>query len=86
MSKQPKELSGQQIVVVDGGFVYVGDVTIRDGYVLITRCRCIRKWGTTKGLGELRAGPTANTVLDEAGCILIPQRRVNHFIPCTQTW
>lgn len=77
---------GTQIVVVDYGFVYVGEVTIRDGYVLITNCRNIRVWGTTKGLGQLRAGPQPKTVLDEVGCVLIPHGRINHFIPCTLNW
>ena len=71
---------GTQIVVVDNGFVYYGEVHIQDGYCLISGAQNIRVWGTEKGLGQLRTGKTSSTVCDECGEVLIPMARVCHFI------
>lgn len=77
---------GQQIVILDGGFVYVAECTLADGFLMMTNARCIRKWGTTSGLGELRSGPTSQTVLDVTGEIVAPLGRVIHMIKCTAAW
>ena len=68
-------LSGHAIVVVDRGFVYVGDTEISDQWCIITNARNIRNWGTTKGLGELvQNGPTDKTKLDIVGTVRVPMR------------
>lgn len=85
MDNTPKKL-GQNIVILDAGFVYVADCTLADGFILMTNARCIRRWGTTKGLGELRSGPTKETVLDDAGEVCAPINRVIHIIKCTRNW
>ena len=77
---------GCRIVVVDQGFVYVGQVKIAEGFVLVSNARNIRVWGTTKGLGELKDGPTVKTILDDCGEVLIPFGRVILFIACTKDW
>ena len=57
------------IVVLERGFVIHGCVSFDGRYLIIDDCCCIRRWGTTQGLGELsRNGPTEKTILD-------PQRR-----------
>ena len=44
---------GNQLAVVDNGFVYVGHI-LRDGdYYVITKGFNVRKAGTTKGFGQL---------------------------------
>lgn len=73
---------GQNIVVLDRGFVYVGDVVIDGDFITITRARNIRYWGTKNGLGELRDGPKAETKLDDVGQVLAPMKSVIHFVPC----
>jgi hypothetical protein len=71
---------GPQIVVLDRGFIYHGNVTI-DG------AKNIRRWGTTAGLGQLaKDGPTGETVLDAAGIVVAPMRAVIHFISCSRIW
>ena len=65
---------GMQIVVLDRGFVYVGETCIDGDWVHIEDARCIRVWGTTKGLGELRDGPTSSTKLDDTGTVRAPLR------------
>ena len=71
---------GEFLVVVDGGFDYHGDVTGDGDFYLVSHAKNIRVWGTTKGFGELRTGPTPKTVLDETGEILIPKHRLCHLI------
>ena len=75
-----------QIVVLDRGFVYVGKVTQDENNVTITDARNIRRWGTTKGLGELVGGPTKDTVLDTVGTVVAPMKSVIHFILCSRDW
>jgi hypothetical protein len=78
-----KKEMNTQIVVLDRGYVYVGKTTIEGEFVTIENAKNIRRWGTTKGLGELaKNGPTANTQLDEAGTVVAPLRAVIHFIEC----
>ena len=77
----PKHI-GQHIVVLDRGFVYVGEVEDQGEYLHITNAKNIRVWGTTKGLGELRDGPLSGTKIDVAGEVKCPKRALIHMIPC----
>lgn len=74
---------GQNIVVLDRGFVYVGDVKEEGDYLRVTRCKNIRYWGTKNGLGELTKGPKPETKLDDVGEILVPKRALIHLVPCS---
>lgn len=70
-------LGGFAIVVVDRGFVYVGEVEISEDWCIVTRAKNLRIWGTTKGLGELAlGGPTEKTKMDDVGVVRIPMRAV----------
>ena len=81
------EVTGTQIVVLDRGFVYVGNVTIDGDKVKIADAKNIRRWGTTAGLGQLANGPIAGkTVADPAGEVIAPLKSVIHFIKCNQGW
>lgn len=79
MAKQPKPLR-VDIAVINNGFVFIGEITEeidpQDGKVKSIRvgnCKNIRRWGTTKGLGEIAlGGPTSQTILDESGVIRVP--------------
>ena len=71
---------GLQIVVLDKGFVYIGNVTIADGWLHIANAWNIRYWGTEKGLGELVNGPTAKTKLDHVGNVVAPSHALIHLI------
>ena len=73
---------GQNIVVLDRGFVYVGNVVEDGDYLRITNAKNIRFWGTKKGLGELRSGPLPETKLDDIGEVLAPKRALIHLVPC----
>lgn len=80
-----KEL-GTNIAILDAGFVYVGQCVMAEGFLMISNARCIRRWGTSKGLGELRSGPTKETQLDAACELVAPLSKVNHLIQCTRDW
>lgn len=69
-----------QIAVLDRGFVYIGYVKWNDDVLTITNAKCIRRWGTTKGLGELVNGPQPETILDTVGTIHVPEHALIHLI------
>jgi len=77
---------GTQIVVLDRGWVYVGKVIRTNDEVRIENARCIRRWETNNGLGQLRDGPLANTILDDCGIVITPMSAVIHFIKCNRDW
>jgi len=72
---------GLKIVVLDKGFVYIG-ITVTDGeWVHISNAHNIRRWGTSKGLGQLAlSGPTPNTELDAVGTVKAPFHSLQHLI------
>ena len=73
-----------KIAVLDRGFVYVGSVEEHDDYILLRNASNIRKWGTTRGLGELVAGPTSDTLLDRVGTVKVPMRAVISLVDVDQ--
>ena len=83
--EQKTVLNGFAIVVLDRGFVYVGDVTFDVDWCVIRNAKNIRIWGTTKGLGELVNGPTSQTVLDDVGTVRAPMRAVISLIEAKWT-
>jgi len=56
----------KQILVLQRGWVVVGDVSQEASTVSVSNCSVIRIWGTSNGLGELAEnGPLSETVLDK---------------------
>jgi len=81
----------RQIIVMDRGIVLVGVVYPVEGEPLLLRltdCGVIRRWGTTKGLGELALkGPQSGTIIDkEPDGTLINRVYVMRLIPCSSGW
>lgn len=74
-----------QIIVLDRGFVFVGRVKQDENFIYIEDAKNIRKWGTENGLGQLRTGPTKETVLDDTGVIRAPVRAWIFSIDCDET-
>lgn len=75
-------ITGQHIVVLDRGFVYVGNVARTADFFKLSDAKNIRRWGTINGLGELVNGPLSETILDPCGEVLIPEKSIIHMIPC----
>jgi len=73
-----------QIAVLTNGFVYVGDVQpINKGVIVILNAWNIRRWGTSRGLGEIAVeGPTKNTILDRAGIVRVPNHSLIFLLDC----
>ena len=68
---------GMKIVIVESGWVFVGNVETDAEWATITDAQNVRLWGTTKGLGELASnGPTSSTKLDQAGTVLASRSHV----------
>lgn len=74
--------SNFNIVVLDRGFVYIGDTEIKDNMLFVSNAKNIRIWGTSgKGLGFLADGPTNDTRADDVlGVIQAPLHAVIHLI------
>jgi hypothetical protein len=70
ISKHSAPIGDLRIIVADRGWIFVGRcVTNSDGTVTITDAKNLRKWGTSKGLGELVNGPLRGTVADAYGTV-----------------
>jgi len=69
--KDSLKIGEKRIIVADRGWVFVGDCTDNnDGTVTIHNAQNIRRWGTTKGLGELIDGPLDSTEYDDYGTVI----------------
>jgi hypothetical protein len=62
-----QDSSDIKIVILQRGWVMVGRWSREGDMCSLDDAAVIRKWGTTKGLPELRTGPMSSTVLDPAG-------------------
>lgn len=73
---------GWNIVVLDRGFVYVGEVReVDEKWIIIEHAQNIRRWGTQgKGLGALANGPLPETVLDKCPTVRAYRDEVKHFL------
>lgn len=57
--------SKKQIVVLNRGWVVIGDYSEKGDECTLENASIIRKWGTTQGLGELaEKGKLPDTILD----------------------
>lgn len=60
--------STKQIVILQRGWVMIGDFRQDGDNCTLDNASVIRIWGTTKGLGELAlSGPKTKTILDPCG-------------------
>ncbi len=74
-----------RIVVLQRGWAFVGRYSHDKQEVTISQARVIRRWGTTKGLGEIAEdGPTQKTILDPAGTVSSHELGVVFTMSCNQ--
>ena len=73
-----------KIVILQRGWVYVGRFSQNNETMMceLNQAYCIRKWGTTKGLAELKDGPTKDTVLDPSGKVVFHLLTTIAIIDC----
>lgn len=90
MSKQQvSNTADRRIVVLDNGWCFIGiwfpASEGRPAY--LDDASCIRRWGTTGGLGQIAlTGPTAETILDACGIVIIENpAAVIYHLKCVYT-
>jgi len=72
-----------KIVILQRGWVYVGRFKQNENMMCeLNQASCIRTWGTTKGLPELKDGPTSSTKLDPAGKVMFHLLTTIAIIDC----
>lgn len=76
----------KSIVVCASGFVYIGILTGKkddNGFLELIDASVIRRWGTTKGLGQIAvSGLQKETILDEEGTMYINLSHIYRITPC----
>lgn len=82
--KQPEKIT---IVVADRGWVFVGRAReatqLGIAGIHISDARCVRRWGTTRGLAQLAAeGPQEATKLDDKRGVFVPASDVKAIFEC----
>lgn len=73
------------IVTASGGWAFIGMVEkySTEHGVTLYDASCIRRWGTTRGLGQIALnGPTEDTILDPVGTVHIPATALGPIIMC----
>ena len=74
---------GLHIVVLQRGWVLIGQLHMKGSDCSLTRCAVIRTWGTTKGLGEIaQNGPTEKTILDKCPTCFFHELTVCFIMSC----
>ena len=74
-----------RIVILQRGWVFVGRFKKVGDQCSLENARNVRKWGTTKGLGEIAEnGPTKETVLDSCPTVRFHEQTVIASIDCAE--
>lgn len=78
--------NGKHIVILQRGWVVVGNIKQSGTSVTINDASVIRVWGTTKGLGELALeGPTESTKLDPCGTVKSHELAIVATLKCEES-
>jgi hypothetical protein len=71
-----------RIVILQRGWVAVGHFHQNDSDCTLEVASIIRRWGTTKGLGEIISGPNSDTVLDPCGTLRFHELAIVATMDC----
>lgn len=75
----------KRIVILHRGWVVVGNFSEDNGWGVLQDAAVIRRWGTSKGLGELaQKGPQSETILDPTPQQRFPLSAVINTIDCNE--
>ena len=78
-----KESHGKCIVVLDKGFVYLGDLSTDSNWLYIDNATNIRKWTGGHGLSwYAENGFSEDIILDNSGDVKAPIGELKHLIGC----
>ncbi len=75
------------IVILQRGWVVVGDFTQDGSQCVINNGSVVRRWGTTKGLGQLaNDGPTGSTELEPIPETTFHELTIVARLKCSEKW
>jgi hypothetical protein len=81
-----QESSPIKIVILQRGWVMIGRFNRVGSDCTLTNAYVIRRWGTSKGLGELaEEGEKRETILDKAGIVKFDYLTVVATIDCDES-
>ena len=85
--KDEDEESGNiKIVILQRGWVVIGNYADEGADGVLTNASVIRRWGTTDGLGKLALkGKQTETVLDKTGTVRFNKLTTVAMIDCNET-
>ena len=85
IKKKCKLNYGRQIVILQRGWVIVGNMIRIGNECEVTEGAVIRRWGTTSGLGEIASnGPTPETKLEPTPTLRFHWLTVIGVIECNE--
>lgn len=74
-----------KIAILQRGWIFVGNFAQEGSVCTLTNALNIRRWGTSKGLGELaQEGKQSNTQLDPAGTVTFHELTAVALIDCNE--
>lgn len=74
------------IVIATYGWVFVGRRDPEAAGLRLVEASCVRRWGTTKGLGQLAlSGQQKGTTLDYVGEVHLPTPSVVAWLVCDES-
>lgn len=76
----------KKIIIAQRGWVYIGDYAKDGSDHVLTNASVIRRWGTTKGIGQLATeGKQPDTKLDPCGTVRVHELAAVAVIDVTST-
>jgi hypothetical protein len=86
--KSSKRVHGKHIVILQRGWVVVGDLFSEGSKYWIDNGSVIRSWGTSEGLGQLALnGPMSGTKLDKVtDGTWFHELTIVGAMPCSKNW
>ena len=74
---------GINIVILDRGWVLVGELSKKGSVYHLKKGSVVRVWGTSKGIGEIAEnGPTSHTILDSIPETIFSESSYIMFVKC----
>lgn len=75
--KRNSKDESREIVILQRGWIMVGNVTKKGNDIVMTDTLLIRRWGTTQGIGQLAlTGPTKETIVCPCGVVKVHELAV----------
>ncbi len=72
-----------RLLILHRGWIVVGRVSTDGENVVARNASVVRKWGTSRGLGQIAIdGPTPKTVLDPCGTFIVHKMAIVGQIVC----